>query len=58
MINHVPCTIRLLKVPEGSLDFYEFDEYDALVHGRGKWSPPSNTVRCALALMRAAAHRH
>ena len=28
VIPRMPCTIRLLKVPEGSIDFYDFDEYE------------------------------
>lgn len=31
VIDRVPCTIRLLKTPAGSIDFYDFDEYEALV---------------------------
>ena len=35
-IDHVPCTIRLLKGHEGSLDFYEFDEDDTFGAGRAR----------------------
>lgn len=31
VIDQMPCTVRLLKVTHGSIDFYDFDEYDSLV---------------------------
>jgi integrase len=31
VLAQVPCTIRLLKTSTGSIDFYEFDEYERLV---------------------------
>ena len=31
VIDTVPCTIRLLKTSRGSVDFYDFDEYERLV---------------------------
>jgi integrase len=31
VIDTMPCTIRLLKVSAGSVDFYDFDEYERLV---------------------------
>ncbi len=34
----MPCTIKLLKVPEGSTDFYSFEEYDDMVHAATKTS--------------------
>ena len=31
VIDHMPCTVRLLKVPQGALGFYDFEEYESLV---------------------------
>jgi integrase len=31
VIDQMPCTVRLLKVTQGAIDFYDFDEYDSLV---------------------------
>ena len=31
VIDRMPCTVRLLKAPEGAVDFYDFDEYERLV---------------------------
>jgi integrase len=31
VIDRLPCTIRLLKVPRMSMDFYDFDAYERLV---------------------------
>jgi integrase len=31
VIEQMPCTIRLLKTSAGSIDFYDFDEYERLV---------------------------
>ena len=30
-INERPCTVNLVKVPKGSISFYDFDEYERLV---------------------------
>lgn len=38
VLDDMPCTIRLLKVPEGSLDFYDFEEYEQLVNAAAKTS--------------------
>lgn len=27
----VPCTVRLLKVSQGKMDFYDYGEYEAMV---------------------------
>lgn len=35
VLDAVPCTIKLLKVPEGSIDFYDFDEYEQMVQTAG-----------------------
>jgi integrase len=32
VIDRMPCTIRLLKVPKSSAGFYDFDEYERLVN--------------------------
>jgi integrase len=32
VLDVMPCAIKLLKVGEGSLDFYDFDEYDQMIH--------------------------
>ena len=31
VIDQMACTVRLLKVTQGAIDFYDFDEYDSLV---------------------------
>src|SRR5712692_6866714 len=31
VIERIPCTIRLLRVPKPSAGFYDFDEYERLV---------------------------
>jgi integrase len=31
VIDRVPCSVRLLPVPKGSMAFYDFDEYEQLV---------------------------
>lgn len=31
VLDHVPCAIKLLPVPKGSMAFYDFDEYEQLV---------------------------
>jgi integrase len=31
VIATLPCTVRLLKVPERSVDFYDFDDYEQMV---------------------------
>jgi hypothetical protein len=33
VIDTMPCTVRLLKVSSGAVDFYDFDEYERLVEG-------------------------
>jgi integrase len=35
VIEHMPCTVRLLKVPQGALGFYDFEEYESLVKAAG-----------------------
>jgi hypothetical protein len=32
VLDRMPCTIRLLKVPKASAGFYDFDEYERLVN--------------------------
>jgi integrase len=44
VIDTVPCTVRLLKVPEGSLAFYDFDDYDALVQASARVSPNAHVI--------------
>jgi integrase len=36
VIDGMPCTIRLLKVPKGSMAFHDFDEYEKLVLASAK----------------------
>ena len=31
MLTHRPCIDRLLKVPQGAITFYDYDEYERLV---------------------------
>jgi hypothetical protein len=31
VIDRMPCTIRLLKVPKASMAFHDFDDYEKLV---------------------------
>lgn len=31
VLEQMPCTVRLLKVPQGALGFYDFEEYESLV---------------------------
>ena len=31
VIDRMPCTVKLLPVPKGSTDFYDFGEYERLV---------------------------
>lgn len=33
VIDRLPCAVRLLKVPPSSVDFYDFEEYEAFVAG-------------------------
>ena len=44
VIDSVPCTIRLLKVPEHSLDFYDFDDYERMVEAAAKSSPNAHLI--------------
>ncbi len=39
VIEQMPCTIRLLKVPPPTYDFYEFDQYERLVEAAGRNDP-------------------
>jgi len=38
VLDVMPCAIKLLKVPEGSIDFYDFDEYEEMVTAAAKTS--------------------
>jgi len=44
VIDDMPCTIRLLKVPEGSLDFYDFEEYEQMVTAAAKTSGNAHLI--------------
>jgi integrase len=44
VIDDTPCTIRLLKVSEGSLDFYDFDEYEQMVTAAAKTSGNAHLI--------------
>lgn len=42
VIEEMPCTIRLLKVPHTEADFYAFDDYDNLIGGAINVSPQAH----------------
>jgi integrase len=44
VIDRVPCTIRLLKTPAGSIDFYDFDEYEVLVQAAAALDPRAHLI--------------
>jgi integrase len=44
-LEHGPVAVgRLLKVPEGSLDFYDFEEYEQLVTAAAKTSGNAHLI--------------
>jgi integrase len=43
-IERVPCSIRLLKTPSGSVDFFDFDEYDRLVTAAQATDPRAHLI--------------
>ena len=47
VIDDMPCTIRLLKVPEGSLAFYDFEEYEQMVTAAAKTSGNAYLIHAA-----------
>jgi integrase len=44
VIDQMPCTLRLLKVAEGSIDFYDFDEYDQMIAAAVKTSANAHLI--------------
>ena len=36
VLEHMPCTVRLLKTTQGAIKFYDFDEYEQLVAAAGR----------------------
>jgi len=46
VIDHVPCPIRLLKTSQGSIQFYDFDDYDRLIQAARTLD--STTLVCVL----------
>lgn len=43
-IDTLPCSIRLLKVPEGSIDFYDVGEYEQLVTAAARVSANAHLI--------------
>jgi hypothetical protein len=39
VIDRIPCTIRLLKTTPGSIDFYDFEEYERMVAAAAALDP-------------------
>ena len=46
VVEHVPCAIRLLKTSQGSVEFYDFNEYDRLI--QAAHALDSTTLVCVL----------
>ncbi|HEY2434633.1 MAG TPA: tyrosine-type recombinase/integrase [Vicinamibacterales bacterium] len=46
VIPYVPCTIRLLKTSQGSVEFYDFDDYERLIAAARALD--STTLACVL----------
>jgi integrase len=44
VIATLPCTIKLLKVPEGSIDFYDFDEFERMVAAAALCGPNAHLI--------------
>lgn len=44
VIEQMPCTIRLLKVPHKEADFYDFGDYDSLIRGARRVNPQAHLV--------------
>ena len=44
VIDRVPCAIKLLPVPKGSMAFYDFDEYERLVSAASSIDPAAYVI--------------
>ena len=44
VIEHVPCTIRLVKTPKVSMGFYDFDQYEHLIEAAKRTGPDAHVV--------------
>jgi hypothetical protein len=44
VIDRMPCTIRLLKTTPGSIDFYDFEEYERLVAAAAALDPRAHLL--------------
>jgi integrase len=44
VIERMPCTVKLLKVPEGAIDFYDFAEFEAMVSAATRLSSQAALV--------------
>ena len=44
VIDRMPCTVKLLPVPKGSTDFYDFGEYERLVEAARLLDPRTHLV--------------
>ena len=54
-IEHMPCTVRLLKVPQGALGFYDFEEYESLVKAAATSDHTHSWSYCSAAMRGYAA---
>lgn len=43
-IDRMPCTIRLLKLPNAPATFHDFDDYDRLVGAATKADRPAHLI--------------
>ena len=44
VIDQMPCTIRLLRVPQHEADFHDFDDYEQLIEGARSLDPRAHMV--------------
>src|SRR5690349_15064580 len=44
VIDRLPCTVKLLPVPRGSTDFYDFDEFERLVEAARLLEPRTHLI--------------
>jgi integrase len=44
VIEHVPCTIRLVKAPKVSMGFYDFAQYEHLIEAAKRTGPDAHVV--------------
>lgn len=45
VIDGMPCSIRLVKVPKGSMGFYDFGDYEQLVQASKLLGPVGHLIR-------------